>query len=81
MTTLVECEMFVAVNYLGDYDVALTAESAVEKLNSSCGAGDGSVRIARILVTMSKPDIAEITVKVPDDLTEQQIKAAAKAAK
>jgi hypothetical protein len=70
MRDKVECEIFVAMNEEGDWVVVSEESEALERLANEVGGYQA--RIAKIIVKMSPPVMAEATVKVADEAGETQ---------
>lgn len=63
--TLVECEIYVAMNEDGDWIVTSEIDEAINTLGEH--AGGYQVRIVKVIVKMSPPVMTEATVEIPDE--------------
>ena len=65
-TTKKTIEIFIAINEDGDYETGIDDSDAHDRLEENWGGA--SVRIVKLKVTMSPPQVIEgPTVTVPDD--------------
>lgn len=62
------CEIYLAINEDGDYEVGDIDETAVDRLGENYGGY--ARRFVKIVVKITPPTIAEAEVDVPDDAGE-----------
>src|SRR5262249_19878663 len=68
MPDKIDCEIYLAINEDGDYEVATTDGDAAQLLSEN--SGGAMIRIVRITAKIAPPKATEVTLDVPDEAGE-----------